>query len=94
MKSQENITLAIQTLLKEGQTPTIAKIKARLPTPHPMRDVIQGLQHWQRHPESITLETSVTIQKSIETPTLEARIIALEQQVALLTARLNSMENH
>jgi hypothetical protein len=94
MTSQENIALAIQTLLTKNQTPTVAKIKSQLPIPLPMREIIQGLQHWQRHPESLESHTPSKIQEAPQKPTLEARITALEQQVALLIQRLNSIENH
>ncbi len=94
MKSQENIILAIQSLLRENQTPTVATIKSRLPTPLPLRDIIQGLQHWQRHPDSLSLHAAEPLQENVETLTLEARITALEQQVMALIQQVDALKNH
>lgn len=87
MSANDNpIQNAIDALLKEGQTPSIAKIKARLSQPVPMRTLIQALQQWQRQPNA-PLNVS---EPPAETLSLEQRIATLEAQVAQLTQALSA----
>ena len=46
--SIETVLQIAQQLHAEGKQPTVALIKARLPAPCPMPDVISGLQRWRQ----------------------------------------------
>ncbi len=46
--SIETVLQIAQQLHAEGKQPSVALIKARLPAPCPMPDVISGLQRWRQ----------------------------------------------
>lgn len=46
--SIETVQQIAQQLHAEGKQPSVALIKARLPAPCPMPDVIRGLQRWRQ----------------------------------------------
>ena len=46
----DRIILISQQISKEGKTPNIAMIKARLPKNIPLPAIIQGLKLWQENP--------------------------------------------
>ncbi|MGF1689385.1 hypothetical protein L4C36_22445 [Photobacterium japonica] len=80
------LTQAIESLVAEGKEPSVALIKARIHEPLPMPVIIKALQSWKSSARVPRIERT-------ETPvTPEARIAALEQQVADLSARLAALE--
>ena len=80
------LTQAIDSLVAEGKEPSVALIKARLSDPLPMPVIIKALQSWKSSARVPKIE------RQDAPATAEARIAALEQQVAELTARLAALE--
>ncbi|WEM42831.1 hypothetical protein PTW35_03055 [Photobacterium sp. DA100] len=78
---------AIESLVAEGKEPSVALIKSRLADPLPMPLIIKALQSWKSSARVPRIE------KVDPQPSAEARIAALEQQVASLTARLEQLES-
>lgn len=81
------LTDAIDALVNEGKEPSVALIKSRLVDPLPMPLIIKALQSWKSSARVPKIE------KVDKQPSAEARIAALEQQVAALTARLEQLES-
>ncbi|MBY5948819.1 hypothetical protein [Photobacterium rosenbergii] len=81
------LTDAIDALVAEGKEPSVALIKSRLADPLPMPLIIKALQSWKSSARVPKIE------KVENQPSAEARIAALEQQVATLIARLEKLES-
>lgn len=77
---------AITSLIAEEKEPSVALIKSRLAEPLPMPLIIKALQAWKKNAKVPKIE------KSEQSLSQEERIKQLEAQVAVLTARLEQLE--
>ena len=94
------IPTAIETVMQiakqlhaEGKQPSVALVKARLPAPCPMPDVISGLQRWrqqstpaasQADAQAATSQETQPIQPPVDTPASAAEVQLLRNEVASL----------
>ncbi|MFA0440750.1 hypothetical protein BCU70_13835 [Vibrio sp. 10N.286.49.C2] len=83
------IQAVLATLSKEGKEPTVALVKGRLTTKVPMPALITVIKSWKSNQHVPKVE----IAADADALTQHARIEALEAQVALLTTRLEKLEN-
>lgn len=87
---QEILEQAIQALLDENKTPTVALVKQRLSTPLPMALIINRLQRLKQ--EGSLAKGRMPSEKKPEQITADDKIAALEAKVNLLTTRLEALE--
>ncbi len=89
MKS-ENITQcleqAIHEIVESGKEPTVATIKSKLSASIPIPIIITAIQAWKKNGKLPNIE------KSTRTPTQEARIQALEDDVRFLKEKIALLE--
>ncbi len=89
--SIETVVQIARQLQAEGKQPSVALIKARLPAPCPMPDVIAGIQRWRQqsapaHQAASAEQTTpppATAQKT-EPQSLQSEIQQLRDEVARL----------
>jgi len=55
MTNFEIITIIANQLANAGKKPTVALIKAKLPSPIPLPQMISALKNWQHEPENCIL---------------------------------------
>ncbi|MBV7300060.1 hypothetical protein [Enterovibrio paralichthyis] len=77
---------AIDTLVAEQKTPSVALIKSRLSEPVPMPLIISALQRWKKNG---TVPKVELVEKEKDA---QQRIAELEAQVKALTARIEALE--
>ncbi len=92
--SIETVMLIARQLHAEGKQPSVALIKARLPAPCPMPDVITGIQRWRQQavaaqPAAAPSAPQASIQPASTEPeltpaNLQAEIRQLRDEVAQL----------
>ena len=73
-------------LQQQGKEPTVALVKARMKTPVPMPALITAIKSWKGANHIPKVEVAV------QTPKEEDRIVALENTVAKLVARVEELE--
>ncbi len=91
--SIETVMQIARQLQAEGKQPSVALVKARLPAPCPMPDVISGLQRWrqqsspaadQADEQAPASQAEQTPQQPIDTPASAAELQQLRNEVASL----------
>ena len=92
--SIETVMQIARQLHAEGKQPSVALIKARLPAPCPMPDVITGIQRWRQQaaasqPADSPLDPQISIQPTSPEPeitpaSLQADVQQLRDEVAQL----------
>ena len=86
--SIESVLQIAQQLHAEGKQPSVALIKARLPAPCPMPDVISGLQRWRQQSAPANQPSNpavdATEEQSPTTPTATAQTVATSVEVQQL----------
>lgn len=90
MKTQDvssEITAVLEELSRQGKTPTVALVKARLTTPVPMPAIIAAIKSWKSASRVPKIEVAAQTE-----PASEQRIAELEQQLAALIARVEKLE--
>lgn len=73
-------------LQQQGKEPTVALVKARMKTPVPMPGLITAIKSWKGANRIPKVEVAV------QTPKEDDRIVALENTVAKLVARVEELE--
>ncbi|BDU36447.1 hypothetical protein [Vibrio nigripulchritudo] len=89
MKTQDitaELEAVIQSLADQGKEPTVALVKARLKSTVPMPAIIATIKSWKASARVPKVEVGIKEASS------DARIAALEEQVAELTKRLEALE--
>ncbi len=91
--SIETVMQIAKQLQAEGKQPSVALVKARLPAPCPMPDVISGLQRWRQQsgPAAAQVDEQTPAsqpaqppQQSIDTPASATELQQLRNEVASL----------
>lgn len=83
---EQEVAQAIQLLLTEGKTPTVALVKMKLTQFVPLPVIINALQCWKQNG---------TLNQTSKVPTVisdKERITQLEAQLAALTERVLQLE--
>jgi len=93
MTNFERITIIANQLANAGKKPTIALIKAKLPNPVPLPQIIGSLKSWQHEPDNCVFPKVETIESSSENKAgekikSEETTLSLEQVNALIEAAL------
>lgn len=98
MSQIEQVLAAARMLEEKGQEPSIALIKANLPTPLPLPVIVKGLQQFKNlsQDEKARLQAVQMPAKTTETPdeltALTLRVTELEALCQTLAARLERLE--
>ncbi|MEO0890446.1 MAG: hypothetical protein AAFX97_09870 [Pseudomonadota bacterium] len=71
---------------QQGKEPTVALVKARMKTPVPMPALITTIKSWK------SANRIPKVEVAVQTPKEEDRIVALENTVAKLVARVEELE--
>jgi predicted RNase H-like nuclease (RuvC/YqgF family) len=91
--SIETVVQIARQLQAEGKQPSVALIKARLPAPCPMPDVIAGIQRWRQQSAPAHQAAAAAAEQTISTPvahsetepqSLQSEIQQLRDEVARL----------
>ena len=91
--SIETVMQIARQLQAEGKQPSVALVKARVPAPCPMPDVISGLQRWRQQSspaasqagEQVAASQEVPLpQQPSDTPASAADVQQLRNEVASL----------
>ena len=77
----------LQSLTNKGKKPSVALVKARLPSPVPMPVIIAALQAWKSGKHLPKIEVSQAVLSD------QQKIQQLEQQLIELTQRVIELEN-
>ncbi|WP_440053648.1 hypothetical protein ACSLBF_12135 [Pseudoalteromonas sp. T1lg65] len=79
------IAHAIQTLLDEDKTPSVALIKSKLPSPLPIPEIIAAMSAYKQYPDSIKSLSQPIAERQAESSSQLDRIEAkLDKLLALL----------
>ncbi|CAE6917759.1 MULTISPECIES: hypothetical protein [Vibrio] len=82
----KELEAVMEQLQQQGKEPTVALVKARMKTPVPMPALIATIKSWKNANRIPKVEVAV------QTPKEEDRIVALENTVAKLVARVEELE--
>ncbi|HDM8227712.1 TPA: hypothetical protein P0E37_002171 [Vibrio campbellii] len=82
----KELEAVMEQLQQQGKEPTVALVKARMKTPVPMPALIATIKSWKNANRIPKVEVAV------QTPKEEERIVALENTVAKLVARVEELE--
>ncbi|MDN3683688.1 hypothetical protein [Vibrio sinaloensis] len=77
----------LEALRQEGKEPTVALVKARMSTPVPMPALITTIKSWKQSNRVPKVEIAA------QQPNNQDRVQRLEEQVKLLTQRLEALES-
>ena len=97
MTNFERITIIANQLANAGKKPTIALIKAKLPNPVPLPQIIGALKSWHHEPENCVFPEVKTIEGSGESKVEEKiksedNALTLEQVNALINSALSPVK--
>ncbi len=79
---------ALQKIDTQGKQPTVALVKAHLSSNVPMTAIIAAIKSWKGNGQIPKVEVAADSNADIN-----QKIAALEHQVAMLTERLNALED-
>lgn len=79
---------AMQKIHALGKQPTVALVKAQLSTSVPMPAIIAAIKSWKGNKPVPKIEVAENKQAN-----LENRVEQLEKQIAVLSARLSTLED-
>ena len=82
----KELEAVMEQLQQQGKEPTVALVKARMKTPVPMPALIATFKSWK------SANRIPKVEVAVQTPKEEDRIIALENTVAKLVARVEELE--
>ncbi len=82
----KELEAVMDQLQQQGKEPTVALVKARMKTPVPMPALIATIKSWKSANRIPKVEVAVQTLKE------EDRIVALENTVAKLVARVEELE--
>ncbi|CAH1537626.1 conserved hypothetical protein [Vibrio owensii] len=82
----KELEAVMEQLQQQGKEPTVALVKARMKTPVPMPALIATIKSWK------SANRIPKVEVAVQTPKEEDRIIALENTVAKLVARVEELE--
>lgn len=86
----QDVTKELETVMEQlqqqGKEPTVALVKARMKTPVPMPALITTIKSWK------SANRIPKVEVAVQTPKEEDRIVALENTVAKLVARVEELE--
>ena len=82
----KELEAVMEQLQQQGKEPTIALVKARMKTPVPMPALIATIKSWK------SANRIPKVEVAVQTPKEEDRIVALENTVAKLVARVEELE--
>ena len=82
----KELEAVMEQLQQQGKEPTVALVKARMKTPVPMPALIATIKSWK------SANRIPKVEVALQTPKEEDRIIALENTVAKLVARVEELE--
>ncbi|MGR5193602.1 hypothetical protein [Vibrio sp. WZ-1] len=82
----KELEAVMEQLQQQGKEPTVAIVKARMKTPVPMPALIATIKSWK------SANRIPKVEVAVQTPKEEDRIVALENTVAKLVARVEELE--
>ncbi|MGR4989028.1 hypothetical protein ACPV3U_05555 [Vibrio rotiferianus] len=82
----KELEAVMEKLQQQGKEPTVAIVKARMKTPVPMPALIATIKSWK------SANRIPKVEVAVQTPKEEDRIVALENTVAKLVARVEELE--
>ena len=82
----KELDAVMEQLQQQGKEPTVALVKARMKTPVPMPALIATIKSWK------SANRIPKVEVAVQTPKEEDRIVALENTVAKLVARVEELE--
>ncbi|WP_425653820.1 hypothetical protein ACPSLZ_04145 [Vibrio campbellii] len=82
----KELEAVMEQLQQQGKEPTVALVKARMKTPLPMPALIATIKSWK------SANRIPKVEVAVQTPKEEDRIVALENTVAKLVARVEELE--
>ena len=82
----KELEAVMEQLQQQGKEPTVALVKARMKTPVPMPALITTIKSWK------SANRVPKVEVAVQTPKEEDRIVALENTVAKLVARVEELE--
>ncbi len=82
----KELEAVMEQLQQQGKEPTVALVKARMKTPVPMPALIATIKSWK------SANRIPKVEVAVQTPKEEDRIVALENTVAKLVARVEELE--
>ncbi|ABU72194.1 MAG: hypothetical protein AAGJ90_03650 [Pseudomonadota bacterium] len=82
----KELEAVMEQLQQQGKEPTVALVKARMKTPVPMPALITTIKSWK------SANRIPKVEVAVQTPKEEDRIVALENTVAKLVARVEELE--
>ena len=82
----KELEAVMEKLQQQGKEPTVALVKARMKTPVPMPALITTIKSWK------SANRIPKVEVAVQTPKEEDRIVALENTVAKLVARVEELE--
>ncbi|SUQ02576.1 Uncharacterised protein [Vibrio owensii] len=82
----KELEAVMEQLQQQGKEPTVALVKARMKTPVPMPALIATIKSWK------SANRIPKVEVAVQTPKEEDRIVALENSVAKLLARIEELE--
>ncbi|WDG09110.1 hypothetical protein PUN50_04330 [Vibrio campbellii] len=82
----KELEAVMEQLQQQGKEPTVALVKARMKTPVPMPALITAIKSWK------SANRIPKVEVAVQTPKEEDRIVALENTVAKLVARVEELE--
>jgi len=92
MSVNDHILAIARALELQGQEPSVALIKARLPKPLPLPAIIKGLQQYKAMPEDAKARINVApIQQTSAPQEAEDELMALRREVAELKQQLQDL---
>lgn len=81
MTNFEKITIVANQIANEGKKPTVALIKAKLPSPVPLPEIISSLKGWQHEPDNNCLPNLVVEEQKNKNITTEVNKVELTNYV-------------
>lgn len=82
----KELEAVMEQLQQQGKEPTVALVKARMKTPVPMPALITTIKSWK------SANRIPKVEVAVQAPKEEDRIVALENTVAKLVARVEELE--
>ena len=82
----KELEAVMEQLQQQGKEQTVALVKARMKTPVPMPALIATIKSWK------SANRIPKVEVAVQTPKEEDRIVALENTVAKLVARVEELE--
>ncbi|WP_416305686.1 hypothetical protein [Neptunicella sp. SCSIO 80796] len=96
LSTQQYLIQLCQQLTEKGLQPSVGLLRSKSERSVSIQEIISVIQQWKQNPHKLTDDLSQqnnsSATKNINPDNLQQRVILLEQQVAILTAKLNQLE--